>query len=146
MNLLTSDEINLLSRIGFIAISQRDKTRALAIFSLLKQLRPDHSLPIIGIALTWIGMKEPIYAVKLLEKTVLRDIYEQYIVLIYLGLALMLDKKYKESRRILNTVIKEIAEKIKLNNDENLTANSSVLQAYEMGKELLGEINKHHLI
>jgi len=150
MTFLTSEEINLLSKVGFIAVALRDKIRALAIFSLLKQLRPNNALPVIGMALTWIGVKEPIYAIHLLEKTVLQDENEQFIVSIYLGLALLLDKKHKESRRILNLVLKKMNEKFQMNEyenkNENLIANDSVIEAYEMGKELLNEINKHNLV
>jgi hypothetical protein len=98
---LTSDEIRLLSDLGFMAIQTGHVVPALGIFHALRVLRPQHALPFIGIALSHVARGAVRDAVAVLSEGDAAVTVERDDLRLYQGLVLSLAGDSKASEGIL---------------------------------------------
>jgi len=99
--LLTSDEIRMLTEIGFIASASGDTVRACRIFDALIMLRPHRAFPYIGKALAWMNAGKMQEAITVFERAAVVDIDDQADIALYHALALQLASRSGESQRVL---------------------------------------------
>lgn len=102
-----SDEIRLLTEIGFLAAAKGDLPRAEAIFGALRQVRPGRLFPVLGIAVAWMNAGRAADAAGLLEKAACADADEQAIRDTWRGLALQLAGQAAQSRHVLQQAVSE---------------------------------------
>lgn len=101
---LASDEVQLLTEIGFVAAAAGDLARAERIFGALARLRPGRAFPQVGRAVAHMNAGRASDAVMLLEKTDASDAEERATLDAWRGFALQLAGRATESRRLLTTV------------------------------------------
>ncbi len=100
---LSSEEIKLLTEVGFLAASRGDTKRAKGIFSGLQQLRPQRAFAYIGLAVALMNTGRHDEAATLLTNAVERvDSDERDEVNAFLGFALQLAGRTSESLRALH--------------------------------------------
>lgn len=102
---LDSDEIHLLTEIGFLAAGAGDLHRAATIFNALQQLRPERGFPLVGLAVAHLNAGKSAEAVALLERVHLASPGEQALLDAWRGFALQLSGHLDQSRRLLETVM-----------------------------------------
>lgn len=100
---LSSEEIKLLTEVGFLAASRGDAKRAKGIFIGLQKLRPQRAFAYVGLAVALMNTGRHDEAATLLTNAVERvDLEEQGEVNAFLGLALQLAGRTSESLRALH--------------------------------------------
>jgi len=101
MQLLESDEIQLLAQVGMLASARADVRGARAIHEALKLLRPDRDFSYAGLAICFLNAGQPDEAVRVLEQAVLQVRQEdQPDIKALLALALHQAGRQSESRRV----------------------------------------------
>ncbi|PJE80416.1 hypothetical protein CI610_00599 [invertebrate metagenome] len=104
--MLKEDTVKLLADIGFMASSAGLSKHAFAIYSGIETARPDSILPDIGFALEFMNRKKFQEAISILEKQALKKSPDDPIATAFIGLALMMDGRNKESEDCLTKVEK----------------------------------------
>lgn len=109
--LLTPDDVRLLSDIGFVAASSSQRDRALQIFQTLTLFRPLKAFPYLGLAMANLNAKKPAEAVQALAlgRRVLAaapqrsaEIDEDYAMLgVFEGIAVQSDQRRTEGQRLI---------------------------------------------
>jgi tetratricopeptide (TPR) repeat protein len=99
--LLSSDEIRLLTEIGFIAAASGDIVRASRIFDALVMLRPHRAFPYIGKALAGMNAGKLQEAVMVFERAPTVEADDRADMALYHALALQLASRAGESQRVL---------------------------------------------
>ena len=101
MQLLDSEEIQLLAQVGMLASARADVASALAIHEALMLLRPDRDFAYAGLAVCFLNAGRSDEAVRLLEQAVLNvrpgDLPD---IKALLALALQQAGRLSESRRV----------------------------------------------
>lgn len=105
--LLETEDIRLLTQIGFIASGRADVQRAEVIFSALLHDRADRAFPYLGIATALLNAGRTGEAVMHLERAALPAGEEADMVQAFLGLSLQLDARASESLRVLRKVAQQ---------------------------------------
>lgn len=103
---LDTDEVRLLTEVGFLAAGCGDLARADAIFGALRLLRPDRAFPYIGLATARMNAGRAADAVTVLEAAHITDTAGAQIVRTWYGLALQQAGRNDESRRVLESVVR----------------------------------------
>ena len=106
LSIPNSDDVRLLTEIGFLASARGDVARAEVIFGALLLSRPDAAFPRVGLATALMNASRPGEAAALLAKTVNLTGADADLVQAMLGLALQLDGKTAQSSRVLRDLIK----------------------------------------
>ena len=100
--LLDSDNIHLLTEVGFLAAARADVNRAEAIFGALASIRPDRSFSYIGLAMAYLNSNRPEEAVAVLAQgTKVVMAQEQGELQAVRALALQMAGRSAESQRVL---------------------------------------------
>ena len=102
--LLETEQIQLLTQIGFIAAARADAKRAEVIFGALSRVRADRAFPHIGLAVAWLNAGRAATAVAHLRSVQLPEGDDQDLLQAFLGLALQLDSRAAEAERVLRAV------------------------------------------
>ena len=99
---MESDDIRLLTEVGFLAAARGDLQRAQQIFGALERLRPNAAFPCIGMAVTLLNTGKPVEAVQELDRGLQRvppaDAADLHA---FRGLALQKAGRQSESQRAL---------------------------------------------
>ena len=104
---LCSDEIKLLTEVGFLAASRGEVAQAEGIFSGLQRLRPERGFSYIGLAVALLNNRRYDQAATLLFEALERvNSDERDEVNAFLGLALQLGGRTSESLRALQAASK----------------------------------------
>jgi predicted Zn-dependent protease len=123
---MTDDNlIKTMADIGFMASSTGMSKHAFGIFSALEKVRPDSVLPTLGFAMCFINKKMNQEALEILHKEAIPKDPEHPAVKAFIGMALMLEGRNKESEDILVA-----------------TAAMDDPEASVMAKELLSDLHK----
>lgn len=123
---MTDDKlIKTMADIGFMASSAGMPKHAFAIFSAIEKVRPDSVLPSLGFSLIFMDKKMNQEALEILHKQAIPKDPENPAVKSFIGMALMLEGRNKESEDYLTAVM----------NQEDPEASS-------MAKELLSDVQK----
>ncbi|MBS1196641.1 MAG: hypothetical protein H6R18_426 [Proteobacteria bacterium] len=102
MNLLSADEIRVLTEVGFVAAGRGDVQRAERIFSALQRLRPHRAFAYIGQAMAYMNTGRSEDSAKILGHAVGSvDPDERAEIEAFRGLALQLAGRTSESLRAL---------------------------------------------
>ncbi|WP_255568715.1 hypothetical protein [Comamonas sp. NLF-1-9] len=104
--LLGSDDIRLLTEIGFLAAGRGELARAEAIFGALALLRPERAFAHVGIALALINRGRPGEAAARTERVHLPAGPERELLAAVRALALQLDRRNAEATRLLQSVVR----------------------------------------
>lgn len=104
---LSSDDIRLLTEVGFLAAAAGDVARAETIFDALGRIRPDRLFPSLGLAVAWMNAGRAADAAGLLEKAVCADSDEQASRDAWRGFALQLAGRSAQSRSVLQKAVDE---------------------------------------
>lgn len=99
-----SDDIRLLTEIGFLASARGDVARAEAIFSALLLLRPDQAFAHVGLATALMNARRPGDAAARLAAARIPQGADEDMVQAMHGLALQLDGRVSQSQRVLREV------------------------------------------
>ena len=100
--MLESEDIRLLTEVGFLASSNADIARAEAIFGILRELRKTSSFPYIGLAMAYLNAGKAEDAVRSLElaaDVVASDVRPELDA--FRGLALQMAGRLSESKKAL---------------------------------------------
>lgn len=110
-DLLSADDVRLLSDIGFVAACSSQRVRALQIFQALTLFRPLKAFPYLGLALANLNAKKPGEAVQALAlgRRVLAsvpqrsaELDEEYAMLgVFEGIAVQADDRRTEGSRLI---------------------------------------------
>lgn len=99
--LLETEDVQLLTRIGFIAAGRADVKRAEVIFGALSRVRPERAFAYVGLAVACLNAGRAADAVAHLEKAQPAAGEEADMVRAFLGLSLQLDARASEATRVL---------------------------------------------
>lgn len=102
---LTSEEIRLISEIGFMAASLGLAQPSSRIFLGLKTIRPDRSFIFIGLALAHMLVGNWPEAIYILRDEGLRVIPDSYEIKLYLSLVLFASQQPGQGERILSALL-----------------------------------------
>lgn len=102
---LDSDEIRMLTEIGFLATGNGYVDHALRIFNALRLVRPQRAFPVIGLAITLMNARKTEQAVQLLESVSLSCPSEQLQRNVWLGFALQQSDHQNAGRQLLQSVL-----------------------------------------
>ena len=97
--------IKTLADIGFMASSAGLPKHAFAIFNAIEKARPDSVLPYLGFALEFMNKKMNQEALEVLEKQALPKAPDDPSVKAFIGMALMLEGRNKESENLLTVAL-----------------------------------------
>lgn len=106
--LVTSEDVQLLTQVGFIATGRADVERAEAIFGALLAVRPRRAFAHVGLACARMNAGDAGAAARALERALpgVAEGEDADTVQAFLGLALQLDGRLGESRRVLQEVVR----------------------------------------
>lgn len=102
---LDSDDVRLLTEIGFLASARGDVLRAEVIFGALMLFRPNAAFPYVGLATALMNARRPGEAAAVLAKAVDLTGADDDLVKAMQGLALHLDGHAAQSSRVLRDLI-----------------------------------------
>jgi len=102
---LRSEEVRLLTEIGFVAIGRNDPDRARRLFAALCELRPDVTFAYLGLAMALMSGGRAPEAVDLLLK-VASQFADDPEVQTLLGMALRLCNRHSHSNVVLTRVVR----------------------------------------
>lgn len=102
--LLESEDVRLLTQIGFIASARADVPRAQLIFDAVLHARPERSMGYLGIAIAQLNAGLSHEAVNTLQKAAMPPGEEADMIGAFLGLALQMDARTSDSIRMLRQV------------------------------------------
>ncbi len=123
---MVSDEtIKKIADIGFMAATNGMSKHAFGIFCALEKVRPDSVLPSLGFATVFINKKMNQEALEILHKEAMPKDPDSPAVKAFIGLALMLEGRNKESENTLSSV-----------------SATGEVEARAMAEELLAEIRQ----
>ena len=107
--LVTSEDVQLLTQVGFIAAGRADVERAEAIFGALLAVRPRRAFAHVGLACARMNAGDAGAAARALERALpgVAEGEDADTVQAFLGLALQLDGRLGESRRVLQEVVRK---------------------------------------
>lgn len=100
-----SDDVRLLTEIGFLASARGDVVRAEVIFGALLLSRPNDAFPHIGLATALMNALRPGEAAALLAKAIIPTGDDADMVHAMRGLALQLDGQTTQSTQVLRDLI-----------------------------------------
>lgn len=106
---LDRDAMRLVAEIGFIGTQSGQPGASRAIFESLRVLRPESSLPFIGLALTDIACDRPEDAARLLREQALAQHPGDAEVMAFLGLALQAAGRNADAAQVLTEVLQRRA-------------------------------------
>ena len=116
---MTDDKlIRTLADIGFMASSAGLPKHVFAIFNAIEKARPDSVLPYIGFALEFMNKKMNQEALEILEKQALPKDPENTSVKAFIGMALMLEDRNKESEDALSALVNSEEQEVSVMADE----------------------------
>jgi hypothetical protein len=98
---LCAEDVRLLTQAGFLASGQGDVGRARRIFNGLALARPGRAFHAVGLALAFLNAARTAEAVQVLAQAEAADADERETLDAWRGLALQLDGRADESRRLL---------------------------------------------
>jgi hypothetical protein len=101
---LSAEDVRLLTQAGFLASGQGDVGRARRIFNGLALARPGRAFHAVGLALAFLNAARTAEAVQVLAQAEAADADERETLDAWRGLALQLDGRADESRRLLRAV------------------------------------------
>lgn len=104
VSLPDSDDVHLLTEIGFLASARGDVARAEVIFGALLILRPDRAFAHLGLAIALMNARRPGDAADQLAAARIPAGADADMVQAMHGLALQLDGRQAQSRRVLREV------------------------------------------
>lgn len=104
---LDRDAMQLLAEIGFIGAQAGQPAAARAIFESLSVLRPDSTLPYIGLAMADLAVDRPQDAARTLRDKGLKQHPADPELMAFLGLALKGAGQQAEAHKILSAVIEQ---------------------------------------
>lgn len=99
-----SDDIRLLTEIGFLAAGRGDLARAEAIFSALVLLRPDKAFAHVGLAMALMNRGRHGEAAARIERVLLPAGPERDLLGAIRAMALQLDRRNAEATRLLRSI------------------------------------------
>ncbi|MES3002906.1 MAG: hypothetical protein V4787_19610 [Pseudomonadota bacterium] len=99
---LTDDDLRLVAQIGFIALESAQVLHAQVIFDALRVIKPEKSLPWIGLSQVQLGLGRAQEAVRMLRKALVEHPADGDL-LAYLGLALREAGHERESNAVLQS-------------------------------------------
>lgn len=99
-----SDDIHLLTEIGFLAAGRGDLVRAEAIFGALALLRPHKAFAHVGLAMALMNRGRHAEAARRIEHISLPEAAERELLGAVRGLALQLDRRTAEASRLLQSI------------------------------------------
>lgn len=102
---LSSEEINLVAELGFMAATAGYVVPAIRIFQGLQVLRPVHAFPFVGLAVSRLYVGAFIDAVRVLRENAAGVLHGMDEIELYLGLALYLADQPAESTRVLISLL-----------------------------------------
>ena len=102
---LQSDDLRLIAEIGFIGAECGQVSAARALFEGLRELRPDSTLPFIGLAMADMGSNRAADAVRMLREEALKAHPDDPELMTFLGWALQGAKQASESHKVLSAVV-----------------------------------------
>lgn len=101
LSLPDSEDVRLLTEIGFLASARGDVSRAEVIFGALSLSRSDEAFPHIGLATALMNARRPGEAAALLAKIAIPPGADSDLAQAMRGLALQLDGQTTQSTRVL---------------------------------------------
>jgi hypothetical protein len=101
---LCAEDVRLLTQAGFLASGQGDVGRARRIFNGLALARPGRAFHAVGLALAFLNAARTAEAVQVLAQAEAANADERETLDAWRGLALQLDGRADESRRLLRAV------------------------------------------
>lgn len=104
---LDRDTMRLIAEIGFMGTQSGQLAAARAIFDSLLVLRPDSTLPCIGLAVTDLAADRPQDAARTLREKGLKHHPGDPELMAFLGLALQGAGQSDEARKVLCTVVEQ---------------------------------------
>lgn len=104
---LDRESMRLIAEIGFIGTQTGQLGASRAIFDSLRVLRPDSSLPLIGLALVLIAANKPAVAAQFLRDSALTQFPGDPELTAFLGLALQCAGKNSEAQEALSKVVEQ---------------------------------------
>lgn len=125
---LTAQDVRLLTQAGFLASGQGDVGRARRIFNGLALARPGRAFHAVGLALAFLNAARTAEAVDVLAQAQAADDGERETLDAWRGLALQLDGRADESRRLLRAVA-----------DAPLPAGTPESESRQLARRLLGD-------
>ena len=102
---LNSDAMRLVAEIGFIGAETGQAAAARALFEALLILRPDSTLPHIGLALAALAADRPEDAVRMLRDNGLKQHAGDIELMAFMGLAMHAAGRPAQARDILQSVV-----------------------------------------
>jgi hypothetical protein len=102
---LSAADMQLIAQIGFMACNARHGAAAYQIFEGLRELRPERTFPLIGLAMANLSTGKPEEAVRLLRDQALPAHPEDEELIVFLGLSLRAAKRMTESATVLNKLL-----------------------------------------
>jgi predicted Zn-dependent protease len=106
---LNSDDLRLLAEIGFMGAQSGQAPAARALFEALAVLRPQSTLPHIGLAQAAMGANKNAEGVRILREALTKHPGDVELMA-FLGLALHAAGESAEARKTMNTVIDKAGE------------------------------------
>jgi hypothetical protein len=102
---LSAADMQLIAQIGFMACNARHGAAAYEIFEGMRELRPERTFPLIGLAMSHMSTGKPEEAVRLLRDQALPAHPEDEELIVFLGLALRAAQRITESAKLLNKLL-----------------------------------------
>ena len=104
-SLLSAADMKLMAQIGFMACNARHGAAAFEIFEGMRELRPDQSWPLIGLAMANMSTGKPEEAVRLLRDQALPAHPGDEELIVFLGIALRAARRAAESVKVLKELL-----------------------------------------
>jgi predicted Zn-dependent protease len=104
---LTPEDMRLIAEIGFMGTQSGQLAAARALFEALKVLRPQSTLPHIGLAMAALGAEKPDDAVRILRDEGLKQHPGDAELTAFLGLALHAAGRAAEASKVLTSVVQD---------------------------------------
>lgn len=104
---LDRDAMRLLAEIGFIATQSGQLAAARAIFESLRILRPESTLPYIGLAMADLAANRPQEAARTLRDQALKQHPDDPELMAFLGLALHGAGEGEQAQKVLTAVVQQ---------------------------------------
>jgi predicted Zn-dependent protease len=101
---IDAEAMRLIAEIGFIGAQTGQVPAARALFQSLRVMRPDSTLPFIGLAMTELGADRADSAVRILREDALKQHPDDPELLAFLGLALQSAGRGGDAQKVLVTV------------------------------------------
>ena len=103
---ISSEYVQLLNEIGYVAIGRGLKKDAETVFDALSSIRPNSELPLIGLAVCALNFGKFKEALEILSEKAAKVNPDSDLVKAFFALVLMYSKQIKQCKEIVSEVIK----------------------------------------